>query len=69
LDSEANPQSAAGKHEFPNIAREHDLTDIRMGLTLRFQPRRSGSLKYRGWQNESNQNAFDYAENAVSATL
>ena len=57
------------RNEFPDIDRVDDLTDIRLGLTRRFQPRLSGSLFYRRQQNDSNQSAFNYTENAVTVTL
>lgn len=57
------------RNEFPDIARVDDLTEIRMGLTRQFQPRLSGSLNYRRQQNDSNQSASSYTENAVFATL
>jgi uncharacterized protein (PEP-CTERM system associated) len=40
-----------------------------MGLTRQFQPRLSGTLGYRRQQNDSNQSASSYTENAVFASL
>jgi len=57
------------RREFPDIARADDLTEIRMGLSRQFPSRLSGSLNYRRRQNNSNQSAFSYTENAVFATL
>jgi uncharacterized protein (PEP-CTERM system associated) len=57
------------RNEFPGIARVDDLTQVRMGLTRQFHPRLSGSLNYRRQQNDSNQSASSYTENAVLATL
>ena len=57
------------RNEFLDSNRVDDLTYIRMGFTRQFQPRVSGSLYYRRQQNESEQSAFSYTENAGVATL
>jgi len=57
------------RNEFLDSNRVDDLTYIRMGFTRQFQPRLSGSLNYRRQQNDSNQSASSYTENAVLATL
>ena len=57
------------RNEFPDISRIDNLSYVGMGLTRQFQPRLSGSLNYRRQQNNSNQSASSYTENAVLATL
>ena len=57
------------RNEFPGSSRIDNLTFLGMGLTQQFQPRLYGSLNYRRQQNDSNQSAFSYTENAVFATL
>ncbi len=57
------------REEFPDINRVDHLIYLGLGVTRQFQPRVSGSLGFRRQQNDSNQSAFGYTENAVFATL
>ncbi len=57
------------QNEFSDSNRVDDLSYIRMGLTRQFQPRVFGSLNYSRQRNQSNQSAFSYTENAVTAVL
>ncbi len=64
-----NLGAAYSRNESPDTGRIDNLTYVGMGLTRQFQPRLSGSLNYRRQQNDSNQSASSYTENAVFATL
>ena len=64
-----NLNGAYTRNEFPASGQINKLVYVGMGLTRQFQPRLSGSLNYRRQQNESDQGALEYVENAVSATL
>jgi uncharacterized protein (PEP-CTERM system associated) len=55
--------------DYADISRIDDFTYLGTGFTRLFQPRLSGSLGYRWQHGQSNQNAFDYTENAVLATI
>jgi uncharacterized protein (PEP-CTERM system associated) len=64
-----NLRGAYSRDEFPDIGRIDDLITLGLGLTRQFQPRLSGAVNYRRQQNDSNQSAFSYTENAIFATL
>lgn len=64
-----NLRGAYTRNDFPDTGQINRLVYVGMGLTRQFQPRLSGSLNYRRQQNDSNQGALVYTENAVSATL
>ena len=64
-----NLGGAYSRNDYPDISRIDNITYVGMGLTRQFQPRLSGSLNYRRQQNDSNQSASSYTENAVLAKL
>ncbi len=64
-----NLGGAYSRNELPGTGQINNLTFVGMGLTRQFRPRLSGSLNYRRQQNDSNQSASSYTENAVLATL
>jgi uncharacterized protein (PEP-CTERM system associated) len=63
-----NLGSSYERNDFDS-GRVDDLTTLTMGLTRQFQPKLSGSLFYRGQQNDSTDPVSSYTENAVTATL
>ena len=65
----SNVSAGYTRTEFPGLARDDDLTFIRLQLTHRFQPNLSGSLSFRRLDNDSNQPGGGYTENAVAAAL
>ena len=64
-----NLRAAFSRNEFLDTGEVDNLTMVEMGLTRQFQPKVSGSVSYRRQQNNSNQSASSYTENAVFATL
>ncbi len=70
-----SPQTASNvnvgytRSEFSGIGRQDNLTFIRVGLSRQFESRLFGTLSYRRAQNDSDQSASGYTENALTATL
>jgi len=57
------------RSEFPALAREDNLTYVRLALNKQFSPRLSGAVSFRRLQNESDQGGGSYRENAVSVVV
>jgi len=64
-----NLGGAYTRNELPGTGQINYLSFVGTGLTRQFRPRLSGSLNYRRQQNDSNQSALSYTENAALATL
>lgn len=64
-----NLGGAYSRNEFSGTSRIDNVIYVGMGVTRQFQPRLSGSLNYRRQQNDSNESASSYTENAIFATV
>ncbi|HVY07571.1 MAG TPA: TIGR03016 family PEP-CTERM system-associated outer membrane protein [Burkholderiales bacterium] len=64
-----NTGASYSRNDFTGTTRRDTLFYLGMGLTRQFQPKLYGSVNYRRQQNDSNEDGFDYTENAVFANI
>ena len=61
--------SAYHRNYFPQTGRLDKIVFVRMGIARRLWPNMVGSINYRRQMDDSNEDQYDYTENAVYATL
>jgi uncharacterized protein (PEP-CTERM system associated) len=64
-----NMRAGFTRNDFLDVDRVDDLTELRMGVSVRFQPRVTGHLYYQRQQSDSNVSTSSFTENSGTAML